>query len=63
MACRNPTRSGSDAFRTQARLQVLNLLDRRNVRDWSLLLVDGVYRKAPREATPFLPARSRQLQW
>ena len=51
------------AFRTQARLQVLNLLDRRNVRDWSLLLVDGVYRKAPREATPFLPALSLQLQW
>lgn len=50
-------------FRTQARFQVLNLLDRHNVRDWGLLLTDGVYRKIPREATPFLPALSFQVQW
>ena len=49
----------------QARLNLINVLDRRNVRDWSLQYdeVSATYVRSARRSTPFIPSLSLRLTW
>ena len=49
----------------QARLNLINVLDRRNVRDWSLQYdeVSATYVRSARRSTPFMPSLSLRVTW
>ncbi len=49
----------------QARLNLINVLDRRNVRDWSLHYNDATatYVRSERRSTPFIPSLSLRVTW
>ncbi len=49
----------------QARLNLLNVLDRRNVRDWSLRYDEagGAFVRSVRRSTPFIPTLSLRVTW
>ena len=49
----------------QARLNFINVLDRHNVRDWSLYYdeVRVVYARSVRRSTPFIPSLSLRVTW
>ena len=49
----------------QARLNLINVLGRRNVRDWNLLYEETTtaYVRTARHATPFIPSLSLRMTW
>lgn len=52
-------------FGVQARLNLINVLDRRNVRDWSLRYDEAraAYVRSVRRSTPFIPSLSLRVAW
>ena len=49
----------------QARLNLINVLERRNVRDWNLVYAEAeaAYVRDARHATPFIPSLSLRVTW
>ena len=49
----------------QARMNLINVLDRRNVRDWSLYYdeASAAYVRSVRHSTPFIPSLSLRVTW